>query len=741
LAAGFYVTATLLKGVPALRHDWLWPVEPHAFVEYLVSWTSGWDLSGLGRPATHVAQYLLVLPLLLIGVLTGSAAALGAYAALIGAVTAHAAVRIAKHHGLGPAGSLILAAFLCLNPWVYNKLVAGHLAMLLSYASTTLVWSELLAPQPDVRTTTLAMFGASFQPQFFFLAWAGCLVRRNSKAARTAAAYGGIALLPFLAGIASHPATVAAIPITTTWERLQSVRFDDALLLRGYFTHYDAPFDGRAGTIGVALFAAVAAVAIVACRGRMTAVVAALAIVLALVASGTRGPLAPLMTAGFENFPPFGFYRELYDVVGLIAAGYVLLSASAFARFPALLAAGAVSAALLAVVWVHSPPSRLWLNAFELPLTERGDEPGRYAVFPPYQPVKYGDDGSGIDPAQSYRSLQTTPLDTYLFQFPESTALEAYWRDGSTRELARLGTNRLICRQGFSESADAASLLGSAVLGPASSGCRQVQPAMTQAAPLFALQNGSHLCTLCRHVGDGDVFFGDVDPSIASSIGIAADASNDYEGLAHLRGGNDPRTEWIDARLSFASNPDIAQAFGGAFTTSTRLLQIAVVKQILVDVRGTLRDDRDRRIASDTNGYLWISLPPDVRALRCEGACAIALEGNPPRTASLEGGTAPSTALAWRRLAPWIVVVELPAGRRQLVRSLDYYDSLWFAMAGGRFAQHLRLDAALNGWLVSPHDAPETLVIVHGASALELLLEVIATLAFAAALFRRPAKG
>jgi hypothetical protein len=733
MAVCFFIIATLSGGVPALRHDWFWPVERAAFLQTVAGWTSGWDLTGLGHPATHVAQYLLVIPMLLTGLVGGSTLALAVYVALIGAVIAHAAVRIGKPEAPDRPGALVLTGFLCLNPWVYSELVAGHLGMLLAYGSTIVVGAELARPEPRPRATALAMFGASFQPQFFALAWLGCILRSRTRGARMGATYGALAILPFAAGIASHPAVVASTPLTLTWERVQSVHPLDAFLVRGYFARYDGGFAGWAGTLATATFALLAAAGAIVARRTESLLLAVLTILCALFAAGTRGLLAPLVAAGFANAPALGLYRELFDLIGLVAAGYALLAARAFARFPVLRWPAGIAVLLLASVWVSGPPGTFWLGGASLPAAERGTMPGRYAFFPPFQPFTYKGRGSGVDSALAYPSLALTPLNTYAFGFPESTALAAYWHGGATTALARLGTQRLICRPGFAESADATGLLGRAIAFPAPDGCAGAGIAVPAAAPLFALQATTRVCSLCRNVGDGDLFFGDADPHVAAALGLAPGGGT-YRLLAPPRTGTDPRAGWIDARLVFAEQPEIAQGFGGAFTTSDAALPVSAMPQALVAVRGDLRDERGTLVARDTGGYRWAALSPNAEALRCHGSCAVALLGDPPAEAPLEAGRAPAESLDWHRPAPWLVAIDVPAGSATLVRSLDSYDDSWFAFGGGRLAEHVRLDALLNGWLLSPRARPETLVAVHAVSVLQLLLEVLGTCAFLRAL-------
>jgi hypothetical protein len=716
LATGFLLCAALIKGVPALRHDWFWPVRFDAFLNLLIDWSSGWDVNGLGRAQPLLTQYLLIVPVALVGALAGSAFALGAYVALIGFVIGRAAFGISRRFGLGRISAAGLTAFLTLNPWVYSQLVAGHLAMLLSYASVAILWTELLEEEPDVRAAALAMFGAAFQPQFFLLACGACLSRIRTRAARLNLAYGSIAFLPSLIGIATHLADVSAVPLVLTWEKVQSVPILEAALLRGYFTGYAAAFNGWPGTIGVALFAAPSLLAPVVYRSRKTFVTCGLVLVLLICAAGLKGPLASVFGEAFEKLPAFGLYRELYDLVGLVAIGYALNLAAVLRRRPSLGWAPIVGAALLISVWVTSPPSAWWISSESIPAAPSIPVPGRVALLPPYQPLSYVGIGSGLDPAFAYRDLAVTPINAYFVEFPVTAAIARYWNSGVTDELAQLGTVAIVCRKGFAESGGAIALYGNRAGAPGAGRCSSPVVWLRHPAPILALQGKGQVCSLCSNVGAGNRFFGDVDPG-------------SYVRLATPRGDTDPANTWTDARLALADDPEVGQPFGGVFTTSKKLLALEPSKFALANVEGKLVTETGATLAEDTSGYRWIALPRKQTSVRCYGRCALALEGD-PGDALLNPPTVAAAALAWRPATPWLAFASLPAGPEQTIRYVTAYDRWWLAMVPGHVLRHVRLDAAINGWIVPSRGKRVRLLLIHAASVAQLCSEILGVAVF-----------
>jgi hypothetical protein len=86
-----------------------------------------------------------------------------------------------------------------------------------------------------------------------------------------------------------------------------------------------------------------------------------------------------------------------------------------------------------------------------------------------------------------------------------------------------------------------------------------------------------------------------------------------------------------------------------------------------------------------------------------------------------------------------MVVASLPPnGDRQIIRYLVSYDRWWLAITPAGFLQHLRLDAAINGWIAPARESAQRLVIVHIASVFEIVLEFLGVVAFALVLSSGP---
>jgi len=703
-----------MNGVPAVRHDWLWPVDRAAFVTSVLGWTSGWDAGGIGHASPYVTQYLFA-PLVLFAGLAGPAAGLAAYLLAAGAVAGAAAHRLALRHRVTPLGAAGLALFLSCNPWAYAELVAGHLAMLVAFGATALVWAELSAPDPDPRIAGLAAFGVAFQPQFFVIVALTALALIRRPAARAVLAYGSLAMLPYALGVATHAGALAATPLTVQWERIQSVPPLDAVLLRGYFADYDAVFRGWLGTLGVALVAVTAAAGMVLARGAAARVVPVAVVLMLVLAAGIQGPLGPVLGFAFARVPAAGFYRELYDLVGLAAAGYAVLSATAVGagprwRFP--LFAGGV---LLTAAWWLGPLDAYWVPARAIaPLPPV--PAGRYALLPPLQPQHYLDRGSGLDPALAPPGLAATPLNTYLAGFPEGTALEQLDWTGDASAAMRLGVTSVVCRGGFAESRTANAVYGAPGRG-GSAACRSES---LPGAPLVAVQAAPRLCSLCAMTGAGNEFVGDRAAG-APLVTVAAP-----------RLGVDADTGWIDARLAFAREPELGQAFGGAYTRSGARLTVPGGASVLAAVRGRLLDAGGRVLARDTGDYAWIAVPDRTvgrtgatTTLRCEGACAVVMSGDAGRVPP-EAPPPAFRAAAATVVAPWLISVEVPGGSEPVLRFLTEYDPGWIGLAGASLLPHVRLDAALNGWLLPARASRRRIFLIHATSVAQLVLELAA---------------
>jgi len=724
VSIGFLIAATEWNGVPSTRHDWLWPIAPDAFDNFVLQWTSGWDPSGIGQPRYHLTQYLLAIPMLAIGTLAGSKVALAAYLALIAGTSSFLARRIAERFRLDLVAESVLAGFFVVNPWAYDQLVAGHLSMLLASACVGILWVEF----SRLRTSPwlpLAIFGASTQPQFFIIAFVTCAVHVRRPAARACLIYGFIAFLPTTIGILSHVRAVEATPFNLDWEMVQSLAPREAVLLRGYFAGYDQAFRGKMGTMASSIFVALASSAVLILRRR--ALRGTLATVLVLVAAtGLKGPLVSPISLAFVALPAIGVYRELYDLIGLVVMLYAVGCAVTMHRFPATRWVAILGVISFAALWVKAPPTHYWIPAEAASTSISHVSPGRYALVPPFQPVSFEGRGSGIDPAFAFRKASYTPINTYLPHFPETSALVSYATSGDVAALASLGTSAIVCRTGFVDANGTANVLQRRTCAAGSID--------VNARPLLAMQDVGHLCSVCENVGVGNLFFGDATGGVLRWFPTSPVTSS-FAGVPAARRHSDADIDWIDARLAFERRADLGQSFGGVYTRSRRPLDVGTPQSVLANVRGRLIDQRDVAIAVETHGYRWVRLRTMGSVLRCEGECALALEGAPPDVAR-DAPNVTETAVAMRSVTPWLSTARLPKGRTPLLKLLVAYDPWWIALGGGRSYEHVRLDAAINGWLVPTRSEALEVTIVNLAALAQFAAEIVGVGAFGSCFWR-----
>jgi hypothetical protein len=223
-------------------------------------------------------------------------------------------------------------------------------------------------------------------------------------------------------------------------------------------------------------------------------------------------------------------------------------------------------------------------------------------------------------------------------------------------------------------------------------------------------------------IGGDCVFFGDVradSKAIPATWKTLTPVSAVVPRRRSLRADED----WVDVREAFAAQPSLAQALGGALTTtSAHELPLRPSMQTLLWVRGKLVDQSGNVVATTTSGYAWRRVSANSSAVRCFGECVVAAQtlevpnprhlGAPPRS---------SRALAFRMFAPWLLVSRVDGQGVLLYRTR--FDSSWMAVAGGHVLPHIRIDAAFNGWILS--GKPAKVVIFERLAAIQFVFELI----------------
>jgi hypothetical protein len=710
-------------GMPALRHDWLFPSDRAAFVQRMFDLAFGWDAEGLGAPYPYPMTYWVTLPLAGIAGLLGAQIALGVLVVAIGLAAVAVSRLIVRRIGLRALTAPPIAALLLFNPWVYNKIVAGHLTQTLAYFGLAAVIVEVLEVHPHRWPLSFAIAVSALQTQLFFIALACCVVRIRAAAARSAIVAGFIVYLPSLVGIVLNRHTLLGWPFTIAWENAQSVPIQSGLLLQGYFTHYaDRAFGGPI-TIAVVALALLALAGVILERRRSTAALALGAALALLFCSGTTGPIANIWRWCILHVPEVGVYRELYDVIGVCAIAYIVLAAYALARRPQLAWVALLAACAFVAAWFIVPPSTLWVWQRDLPSRpESLANASRYALMPAFQPASFGGRGEGADPLYVGLSSQNAALNALLPIYPADVALGRYVHSGDTSEFAALGVSRVLCRSGFEETSGTRAFYG---LSATSRPCTDLTIA---ASPIVSYASTWSPCAVCRSLNAGDVFFADLHGGTLS--------------IAQQRDVVDPARGWIDARLTFASTPDLGQPFGGAYTEqSASPLAIPPARYLLVSVQGRLVNDRNEKVAGDTHVYRWIALDPQTATVRCFGRCAIALASTiaPPVETDIHHG---GEALSLTRPVSFLAFVDVPA-RGGVLRFTETFDPSWtaFDLNTRQILRHIRLDATFNGWMRPGGGRPSRVLLIETTAFIQASATVPGFFAIAIILFQWTAQG
>jgi hypothetical protein len=711
LALYFTIIVTS-NGVPALRHDWNWPDYYHPFVNAI----SGWSEQGIGGANLFVNNYLLVVPLAPIGALLGPFPTLFIFVFGIGLVTLLAARSLASTVGASELGANAAGAFALFNPWVYTQIVAGHLPMIVAYAATIALLSEAIRANPRPPVCALAVAFTVAQLQFFVPALAiGVVVALRHKTwlpVLTWVVVGSASLL----GLMFRAKQFATTPLTLAWEQTQSVAPLHALLLSGYFAKYTLGFD-KLASVAVAIVAVLAVAGLMLSKPSRGLVVAGLVTVLALVlAMGLRGPASGVLAGALAHVPGAALYRELYDVIGFVAIGYLLLSAAAASRNVVCLSAFCFAAVLLIIDWTAFSPAHQWVNRATLPtIPYVAQSKTRFALFPPFQPLRYMGRFAGLDPDAVIRPDRTTPVNEEVPTWPEDSALARYLSAKDWRPLANLSVSEIANRPWYSSaSRELLEQLAFAPPPPPSDWERVASSASIPAVPEISTIGMPDAVAIPSDPGAGAVFFGDVAGLQGSGV---PQAWANYERPSVVASQNQfvhAADGWVDARLGFAADPQLGQPFGGALTTNpSALLMLSGGADALVFVKGELISDDGRVLSHDSRGYHWIPIPADVSHVRCRGLCVVVLEGRVPPGTKNVSVTAPYVRLDDDRFTPWLLRIEMPAGPAAALRYNARYDEHWLAWDGAKALIHVRVDGSVNGWLLGSRNGPSVIWLVE----------------------------
>ena len=385
----------------------------------------------------------------------------------------------------------------------------------------------------------------------------------------------------------------------------------------------------------------------------------------------------------------------------------------------------------MAITWCLVPPLRWLVPLRDLPpVGVSAPDRTRVAFIPDVQPLTFGGRGSGLDPNAYPRPNDVLSLNGLDASYPANVALRRYAVSGVTTELAALGVSRIISRSWLSTDfgrASATFAIGRTLTTRRSRETVAVLP-LPELSTFYALR----ITELPPPIGSAAIFFGD-------GAGVAGPGVpsrwKTFERPAILRASRSAlraSDAWVDVRLAYLTEPDVGQGLGGVITTSkTASLSLEPGRSALVWVRGRLLDAKQRSIAGTTYGYRWIDVGAAAARVRCDGECVVVAQSNVPHGFdSGERAIAPrSKPVDFQAPLPWFALALLPPTRSvTLLRYAVGFDSHWLAIAPGVTFAHVRVETALNGWVVPPHPAAQRVVLVESIAAAQLCCEFVAIL-------------
>lgn len=397
-------------------------------------------------------------------------------------------------HRLAPtrseAARYVAGILYAINPFVYERLVAGHWHLLLGYAllpwalPTILSWARFGNRIPDsdrghnltVRLALwLGMIGiASFvvSTEAFLIALAAVLLLRNGQFARRLVASGALAGIFLVTNATWIVAALVKAGDITSFSRLDFRAFlvrgnspiaatANVARLTGFFRE-DFRSPVLATPAGLILFVVILGLVglglVVAVRtGRMGPRVAwllvAIAVGSAVVALGERTPLiGPALGWLYPRIPGMQIFRESQKLVGLIALVYAIFIAPGAEAVMAptdrpvgrLSRLGAIAtAAVLIAIPIAWTPNVFWGAGGRIQVSKYPDGwaeaesqmsgPGRALVFPWHVdlPLSFAGGRTTVDPAGDYFSkdlVQAGQIEFPGFRLGVEDPVDAYVR-------------------------------------------------------------------------------------------------------------------------------------------------------------------------------------------------------------------------------------------------------------------------------------------------------------------------
>src|SRR5204863_417009 len=172
--------------------------------------------------------------------------------------------------------------------------------------------------------------------------------------------------LPIAFGMIANYGTIRSTPYILDWQDWASVPLAQGALLTGYGLHYAQAFQNIILALFLLALLCIPGI-FVALRTPIERTIVLVACGALLFASGTHDVIAPLYRFLVVRFPESGVYRELYDLIALVAIAYVVALSRALPLSRVGEIVGALCAFTLMLPWLGAPVANAFVPARALP--------------------------------------------------------------------------------------------------------------------------------------------------------------------------------------------------------------------------------------------------------------------------------------------------------------------------------------------------------------------------------------
>ena len=628
-----------------------------------------------------------------------------------------------------------MGALFAFSPWVYSKVVAGHLMMVFALASCFGLICYLQRRKRSRLVVSILTAFACTQLQFGVLLLittliTGFVVKRVRVVAVTAAIF----LLPAFVGILSEYGWLSSIPLLTAWDRNNSVPLFSGVALMGYAADYIKAWPLWL-TYFCYLFPAIASYGAVKefRAGRRWPMVGLLcAIVILILSSGDGWPLGPLYDKMIMEIHWLGLFRELYDLIGLVLVSYLLIFL--FTRKDKIIF---LLLALLAGVqiwaWLVAPPSHYWVQVRERVDLSVVPRNSRFVLIPFNQPVRYLGRGSGSDPDLIFENTDgVAPLNSYDALYPGDVAVSNYEEKGSINELRELSVGTIFTRSYVKSNWEALRFQRIEESRPPNR--RTAVILLNGVRPLITFsENSPSITNQVRQMG-GDAIF--ITNACRAHLYIGEKLTCRYDIPKGSKRTFDPKRAWVNLGFVEEAMPAVGQAVGGVFTMQSHRGIQAAYGYALMWIKGEIVGAGKKVVArGDGRAYHWHAVI-DGTKLYCRGACAIALFDAMPYITAATPRRANDHELPMRTMAPWLLqIVTMRGALVRYVRFNTRFDHWWMLFGAGH-VQHVEVGPRANGWIVERADNSGHAYIIEVVAALQAALELLVSLVLLGFLLR-----